>query len=92
MNVSKSSLIKGALVSVVAGVTFAAASAPASAETVCNRRHECWHVRDHYNYPARLGIVFHNDNWRARHNDRSWHWRAEHRDHGYYRNGVWRRF
>jgi len=45
-------------------------------------------VREHYDYPASLGIVFHGDDWRWRHRH-DYHWRSDRYDHGYYRNGVW---
>jgi hypothetical protein len=92
MTSSKSMLIKGAFAAAVAAGALAATSAPASAEVACNRFNECWHVRDHYrDYPSTLGVIFHDDAWRAAH-ARGMHWRAERAEHGYYRNGVWVRF
>jgi hypothetical protein len=92
MKFTHSTLAKSAVAAVAAAGAFVAVAAPAGAEIVCNGRHECWHVRDHYRYPPRLGLVIHEDAWRAAHQDRRWHWREDRQDHGYYRNGVWRRF
>jgi heme A synthase len=76
----------GAVVGALTTGAWVATSASASAETVCNQWHECWHVNNHYNdYPAGVGIVFHPDNWHGRH----YHWRHDNSGHGYYRNGVW---
>jgi hypothetical protein len=83
----KSTLLKGTLAAAVTTGTLVAASA-ASADVVCNRGGECWHVRDRLDYPADLGITFHDDAWAAAHRDH-YHWRADRFDRGYYRNGVW---
>ena len=66
----------------------------AHADVACNRGGECWRVHDHYtNYPANLGVVFHDDAWRAAHSGRHWHWRADRDDdHGYYSHGGWHHF
>jgi hypothetical protein len=84
----KSALLKGALTAAVTGAMLAAASA-ASADVVCNRWHECWRVHDRLDYPAGLGIVFHNDAWAAAHMRGRWRWRNDRFDRGYYRNGAW---
>ncbi|HXS08269.1 MAG TPA: hypothetical protein VN723_15870 [Rhizomicrobium sp.] len=80
-----------------AGVTAAigaaaivASSAPASAEVVCNRHGDCWHVRDHYDYRPEFGVVVHPDGWRWGRHSR-FHWR-EHEGRGYWRDGVWIQF
>ena len=88
----KSALAKGTLIAAAAGL-LAATSTPASADVACNRWGECWHVHDRYaNYPANLGIVFHEDGWRGDHG-RRWRWRHDMADdHGYYRHGGWHRF
>lgn len=79
-------LAAGAAVGALASGAWALSASSASADVVCNRWHECWHVHDRYtDYPANLGIVFHADNWHGRH----YHWRSDRFDHGYYRNGVW---
>jgi hypothetical protein len=90
----KSVLAKSALIITVAGGVLAASATVASADVACNRFGECWSVRDHYtNYPATLGVVFHDDAWRAAHNSGRYHWRADRPDdHGYYSHGAWRNF
>jgi len=93
MHALKSALLKGALITAVVGGALAATSTAASADVACNRAGECWTVREHYtNYPAELGVVFHDDAWRAAHH-RHFHWRADRPDdHGYYSHGAWHPF
>jgi hypothetical protein len=93
MNTLKSALLTGALMSAVVGGALAMTSTTASADVACNRWGECWTVHDHYtNYPADLGVVFHDDAWRAAHH-RHFHWRADRPDdHGYYSHGAWHPF
>jgi hypothetical protein len=93
MNTLKSALLTGALMTAVIAGALAATSTAASADVACNRWGECWTVRDHYtNYPAELGVVFHDDAWRAAHH-RHYHWRADRDDdHGYYSHGAWHPF
>jgi hypothetical protein len=93
MNTLKSALLTGALMTAVVGGALAATSTTASADVACNRWGECWTVRDHYtNYPTDLGVVFHDDAWRAAHH-RHFHWRADRPDdHGYYSHGEWHPF
>lgn len=82
----------GALAAIAAGSFVALGAAPASAHVACNRHGECWHVGDRYDYPARLGIMIHPDDWREHHHGR-FHWREVHGDdHGYYDRGHWRSF
>ncbi|HEX3405916.1 MAG TPA: hypothetical protein VHS81_01665 [Caulobacteraceae bacterium] len=88
MTFLKSALVKGALAAAMTAGTLVAASA-ASADVVCNRANECWHVHDRLDYPAALGMVFHEDAWADAHRDNHYHWRADRFDRGYYRNGVW---
>ena len=93
MNRLKSALVKGALISAVAGGALAATTVPALADVACNRWGECWRVHDHYtNYPAELGVVFHDDGWRGHHRH-GYHWRSDRPDdHGYYSHGAWHPF
>jgi hypothetical protein len=82
----------GLLTAVAAGGLAAMSASPASAHVACNRAGECWHVNDRYNYPARLGIVIHPDDWRDHHRG-AYRWREVHgNDHGYYDHGHWRGF
>ena len=85
MTFLKSALVKGALAGVMAS---AAIVTTASANVACNAAGECWHVRDRLDYPAGVGITFHNDNWGRMHRH-GYHWRTDRFDRGYYRNGVW---
>jgi hypothetical protein len=76
---------------ILAGVAIgagmlAASMVSASAEIVCQGR-VCWHVHDHFDYPASAGVVVHEDNW---------HWGPrekfsfrEHEGHGYWHGGHW---
>jgi len=93
MRLLKPRILKSVLIGVVAGGALAAASVPALADVACNRWGECWHVNNHYtNYPAQLGVVFHDDAWRAAHHSH-YHWRADRPDdHGYYSHGSWHPF
>jgi hypothetical protein len=84
----KSALAKGALMAAVTAGTLAAAQA-ASADVVCNRYNECWRVRDRFDYPASIGMVYHDDAWADAHRRGHWRWREDRFDRGYYRNGVW---
>ena len=90
----KSVLAKSALIITVAGGILAASATVASADVACNRYGECWTVRDHYtNYPTALGVIFHDDAWRAAHAHGRYHWRDDRPDdHGYYDHNVWRPF
>jgi hypothetical protein len=89
----KSALLKGALVSAVLGSALTVTSTAARADVACNRWGECWRVHDRYsNYPPELGVIFHDDDWRAHHRH-GYHWRADRSDdHGYYSHGAWRPF
>ena len=75
---------------VMGAATLAVTSVPASADVVCNRRGDCWHVRDHYDYRPEFGLVVHPDDWRWGHRDH-YRWR-EHEGRGYWRNGLWVQF
>ena len=94
MNRLKSALASGALVATLALGAVAATASTASADVACNRWGECWTVRDHYTtYPRSLGVIFHDEAWRAAHRSGRYHWRKDRDDdHGYYSHGRWRRF
>jgi hypothetical protein len=93
MNGFQNFLTASALGAVVAASALAATTTVASADTVCNRYHECWTTHERYNdYPSSLSIQFHNDSWR-RHHRHGYQWRADPQDdHGYYDHGKWDRF
>jgi hypothetical protein len=84
----KALMVGGAVTAALTAGLWSATATTASADVVCNQWNECWHVRNHYDYPTGLGIVFHPNGWHGRH----MHWRHDRWDHGYYRNGVWIRF
>ena len=90
----KSVLAKSALIITVAGGVLAASATVASADVACNRFGECWTVRDHYtNYPATLGVIFHDDAWRTANMHGRYHWRNDQTDdHGYYDHNTWHPF
>ena len=95
MHSLKNLLITGALAAAVAAGATGATVTAASAEIVCNRDGDCWHVTQHYTtYPTILGIQFYSDDWRDSHrNDSQYHWRDDPKDdHGYYDHGEWHAF
>ncbi len=95
MVVSKSSLVNGVLVAVIAAGTLAATSAAAKSYVVCNDN-QCWRVHEKYtNYPADVHVTFHDDAWYAKHqHDTQWHFQADPTDdHGWYdKDGTWHAF
>jgi hypothetical protein len=96
MSVSKSSLVNGVLVAVIAAGTLAATSAAAKSYVVCNAYNECWRVHERYTtYPSDLHVTFHDDAWWAAHqHDTQWHFEADPTDdHGWYdKDGTWHAF
>ncbi|HWC62089.1 MAG TPA: hypothetical protein VG501_00595 [Rhizomicrobium sp.] len=76
-----------ALAAVIAAGDLALTTMPAAAWIACDRRGDCWHVRDRFDYPRGVGITVHPDNWRWGRRDR-FRWR-EHDGRGYWRNGAW---
>lgn len=76
---------------VVIGAAFAIGltATAASADIVCNRDGDCWHVRERHQYRPQFGLVVHPDNWAwGKHEARHYRWR-EHDGRGYWRRGVW---
>jgi hypothetical protein len=69
---------------------LALTASAASAEIVCNREGECWHVKDRHEYRGEWGLVVHPDNWKWDSREK-YKWR-EHEGRGYWRNGVWVEF
>jgi len=66
-----------------------ASATGASAEIVCNRDGDCWHIKERHEYKPEFGIVVHPDNWQwSKHEGRKYRWR-EHEGRGYWRKGVW---
>jgi Ni/Co efflux regulator RcnB len=81
-------LLIGLAAASAAAITFAATAA--SAEVVCNRAGECWHVDRHYHYDRGVGVVVHPDDWYFhQHWDDKHRWRDYHEGRGYYRDGIW---
>jgi len=80
------------LATIIGAGALAATAATASAEIVCNRDGDCWHVREHYDYQPTFGVVVHPDTWKWEDRDRDryrWH---EHDGRGYWKSGVWIQF
>ncbi|HXS08295.1 MAG TPA: hypothetical protein VN723_16000 [Rhizomicrobium sp.] len=78
------------LATIIGAGALAAAATTASAEIVCNRDGDCWHVREHYDYQPTFGLIIHDDNWRWGDRDHyRWH---EHDGRGYWKGGVWIQF
>jgi len=105
MTVSKSSLVNGFLVAVIAAATASCASDPdrvvstgvvANGYVVCNAYNECWRVHDRYStYPSDQRIIYRDNAWWASHqHDTQWRFEADPTDdHGYYdQAGVWHPF
>ena len=64
----------------------------ASADIVCNRAGDCWHVRERHDFRPEFGLQVHPDNWRWAENEHEkYRWR-EHEGRGYWHNGVWVEF
>jgi hypothetical protein len=64
----------------------------ASADIVCNREGDCWHVRVKHEYRPEFGVRVYPDNWRwAEHERERYRWR-EHEGRGYWRDGAWIEF
>lgn len=61
----------------------------ASAEIVCNREGDCWHVKEHAWIRPEHGLVIHSDNWKWEEREHEkFRWR-EHEGRGYWREGRW---
>ncbi len=73
-----------------AACALAIGATAASAEIVCNREGDCWHVKGRYEYRPEWGITVHPDSWRWAEREK-YRWR-EHEGRGYWRNGVWIEF
>jgi hypothetical protein len=75
-----------------AACALALTATAASAEIVCNREGDCWHVKMRHEYHPEFGITIHPDNWRWEEREHhKYRWR-EHEGRGYWRNGVWIEF
>jgi hypothetical protein len=80
-------IVRTAILASVGVAALALSAVSASADVVCNREGECWHVQGHYAYRPEFGVVVHPDSWRWRRGER-YVWR-EHEGRGYWRHGVW---
>ena len=84
--------MKGLKIVMGAVSALALTATAASAEIVCNREGDCWHVKMRHEYRPDFGVVIHPDSWRwAEHEHHKYRWR-EHEGRGYWRNGVWIEF
>lgn len=98
MRASKSLLITGAAIAILAGGIASRASAQMEPKTyvVCNQYDECWRVHEHLtSFPGDVHVVWHDDAWyQAHQHDEHTHWLADPADdHGWYdRDGVWHAF
>jgi hypothetical protein len=81
------------LTTAISGVVCALAlTTAASADIVCNREGDCWHVRDRHAYRPEFGITVHPDHWKWEDHERTrYRWR-EHEGRGYWRDGRWIEF
>ena len=73
-----------------AACVLALTATSASADIVCNREGECWHVKEKHPYRGEWGLVVHPDSWKWKANEK-FKWR-EHEGRGYWRKGVWVEF
>jgi hypothetical protein len=82
--------MKGIITAALGAVSVLVITAgSASADIVCNREGDCWHVREARHFRPEHGVIVHPDNWRwAEHEHGKYRWR-EHDGRGYWRDGVW---
>ncbi len=73
-----------------AACVLALTASAASAEIVCNREGECWHVKGRLDYHPDWGLVVHPDNWKWESHEK-YTWR-EHEGRGYWHGGKWLEF
>ena len=81
-------MLQGAVAAILSAAALAATTSVASAEIVCNRDGDCWHVHEHYDFRPSFGLTIHGDDWRWHDGDDHYRWR-EHDGRGYWRSGVW---
>jgi hypothetical protein len=77
------------LAAALAGGALTFAAGPSLAAVVCVGE-DCWHAKEHYEYPPDAHIVIHEDGWKWKDNDH-FRWR-EHDGRGYWAGGEWRSF
>ncbi len=75
---------KSILCAAVAATGLALSGASASAAIACSGN-VCWHVQNHYRYPARAHVVIREDHWRPGPHVVF----REHRGRGYWRGNTW---
>jgi hypothetical protein len=84
----KKALAATAVVALLAAGSVTLTASSASAEVVCNKDGDCWHVKDHYTYPD-VTIQIHPDDWKWGANDKfKWH-ENDKGGRGYWKGGVW---
>ena len=84
--------VKAAVAAAVGVTALTISSVGASADIVCNRDGDCWHVKHRYVYHPEWGLVVHPNGWRWGPHER-FRWREPVREErGYWRGGVWIRF
>jgi hypothetical protein len=80
--------LTNAIIGAACALAFTATAA--SAEIVCNREGDCWHVKTRHEYRPEWGLEVHPDNWKWREHEK-YRWR-EHEGRGYWHNGAWIEF
>ncbi len=68
----------------IGAAALALTGASASAAIACTGS-VCWHVHEHYDYPARSRVVIHEDNWHPRGHIVF----REHEGRGYWSGNSW---
>ena len=74
------------------GAALVASTVGASAEIVCNRDGDCWHVKKHHDYHPEFSLQVFPDDWKWKEGENR-RWR-EHdgEERGYWNGGVWMKF
>jgi hypothetical protein len=85
----KKALAATAFAVLLSAGSIAFTTTSASADVVCNKEGDCWHVKDHYTYPPEVTIQVHPDDWKWGENEKfKWH-EHEGQGRGYWKGGVW---
>jgi hypothetical protein len=80
--------MKGLIAGIIGAVSVMAMTAStASAEIVCNKEGDCWHVKEHGWVRPEHGLIVHPDSWKWAERDH-YRWR-EHEGRGYWHDGRW---
>lgn len=76
-----------ATIRATAGAALLAFSSVAASAAIACSGDVCWHVKEHYTYPADSKVIIHEDSWKWGPKEH-FTWR-EHEGRGYWRDGAW---